>query len=274
MGNILFESDTHRCIVFEDILRDARLKGGDIQSNQFLIIHTDAGGCDEGLLFDPGGSKLILALHQRLSQFITTNRIKKIILSHQDPDTGAGVTYWMMLSNTNIKTYVSSLWVRFIPHFSRNDFAQDVYVPIPDEGMRLDHNGSEVILLPAHFLHSPGNFQVYDAASRILFSGDLGTSIIPNEFALSEVADFDRHVKYMEGFHRRYLSSGKACRLWAKMVRNLDIEAIVPQHGCRYFRGKTMVNAFIDWVEQLECGVDLLSSRIFSIPAAAPVRQQ
>jgi flavorubredoxin len=267
MGKILFQNKNHKCVVFEDIMRDSGLKGGDIQSNQFLVIHGDAGGYEEGLLFDPGGSKLIQPLHQKLKQHISTNRIKKIVLSHQDPDTGAGVTQWMMFTNTSTKIYVSGLWVRFIPHFSRNDFAADVFVPIPDQGMRISHNGGELIVLPAHFLHSPGNFQIYDCTSKILFSGDLGTSFIPGDQSFGEVTNFNEHVKYMEGFHKRYLASEKACRLWARMARSLDIEMIVPQHGCRYFKGSGMVQSFIDWVGNLRCGIDLLDERCYTVPA-------
>lgn len=266
MGKVLFDNGAHKCIVFDDVMRGAGLKGGDIQSNQFLILHRDRSEYEEGLLYDPGGSKLIQTLHRKLMEHTSANRIKKIVLSHQDPDAGAGVTYWMMLSNTNTKIYVSSLWVRFIPHFSRNDFAENVFVPVPDQGMRINHNGAEVILVPAHFLHSPGNFQLYDTVSNILFSGDLGTAIVPDEKNYSEVADFESHIKYMEGFHKRYIASEKACRLWAQMVRKLDIEAIVPQHGGRYFKGKKMVNKFIDWVENLRCGVDLINPESFAIP--------
>jgi flavorubredoxin len=69
------------------------------------------------------------------------------------------------------------------------------------------------------------------------------------------VSYFDAHLKYMEGFHRRYMAGNKALRLWAAMVRQLDIETIAPQHGA-LFKGKAMVERFISWCEQLECGMD------------------
>jgi flavorubredoxin len=49
------------------------------------------------------------------------------------------------------------------------------------------------------------------------------------------------------------------------MVRALDIESIVPQHG-RSFIGKPMVNQFISWVENLECGMDLMTQANYKIP--------
>ena len=68
----------------------------------------------------------------------------------------------------------------------------------------------------------------------------------------------------MEGFHKRYIASNRTMRAWAAMVRKLDIEMIAPQHGA-FFRGKELVNRFIDWCEGLECGVDLLDD-VYKIP--------
>lgn len=48
------------------------------------------------------------------------------------------------------------------------------------------------------------------------------------------------------------------------MVRQLDIEMIAPQHGA-ILKGKDMVNKFIDWVENLETGVDLMDD-VYRIP--------
>jgi Uncharacterized flavoproteins len=110
-------------------------------------------------------------------------------------------------------------------------------------------------------MHSPGNFQVYDPVSKILYSGDLGASLGQN---YQFVNNFEEHIKYMEGFHRRYIPSGKALRLWARMVRQLDIETIAPQHGA-IFKGKEMVSRFIEWVSSLETGLDIMDD-VYKIP--------
>lgn len=80
------------------------------------------------------------------------------------------------------------------------------------------------------------------------------------------VEDFDKHIRYMEGFHRRYMVSNKVLRFWANMVKDLDIEMIVPQHGA-IFKGKDMVKRFIEWIENLEVGVDLLTQDIYKVPS-------
>jgi flavorubredoxin len=49
------------------------------------------------------------------------------------------------------------------------------------------------------------------------------------------------------------------------MVRQMDIEQIVPQHGQR-FVGKEMCNKLIDWIEKVPCGVDLLTQDNYRAP--------
>lgn len=69
----------------------------------------------------------------------------------------------------------------------------------------------------------------------------------------------------MEAFHRRYMVSNKILRLWARMVRDLPIEMIVPQHGAP-LRGPA-VGEFIDWIEGLRVGVDLMNENDYAVPA-------
>jgi len=70
----------------------------------------------------------------------------------------------------------------------------------------------------------------------------------------------------MEGFHRRYMVSNKVLRLWAGMARQLDIAMLVPQHGAP-LTGPA-IGQFFDWVESLQCGVDLFDDRNYQLPTA------
>ncbi len=124
--------------------------------------------------------------------------------------------------------------------------------------------GSRLVILPAHFLHAEGNLQVYDPVSRILFSGDLGASLLPAERAAQVVDDFDAHLPHMIDFHRRYMTSNRACRLWAAMARQLPIDLMVPQHGAPM--AAAAAQRFIDWIETLDCGVDLMSQADYQVP--------
>lgn len=68
----------------------------------------------------------------------------------------------------------------------------------------------------------------------------------------------------MEAFHRRYMVSNKVLRFWARMVRQLPIDMIVPQHGAP-LQGAA-IKQFIEWVEGLSCGVDLMTDASYAIP--------
>ena len=244
----LFQNANHRNILLEDFGH-----GQAVQANQHLIIHEGA-----GMILDPGGHKVYTRAMSESTALLGDGELKLIFFSHQDPDVLAAANGWMM--TTEATAWISALWVRFVPHFGLDQLVLDRLKAIPDEGMRLDLGGSELLVLPAHFLHSPGNFQVYDPVSRILYSGDLGASL---GMDYQEVPDFNAHLPYMDGFHRRYMASNKALRYWADMVRGLDIEMIAPQHGA-FFRGKEMVHQFVDWCAGLPAGIDLLPP--FRIP--------
>jgi flavorubredoxin len=48
------------------------------------------------------------------------------------------------------------------------------------------------------------------------------------------------------------------------MIRGLDVEMMVPQHGSP-FVGKAMVTQFLDWISELDCGIDLMDQESFSL---------
>ncbi len=245
----LFDQDTHKNIFFSDLS-----VGTMVQANQHLIVHNGV-----GMLLDPGGHKVYTQLFAQLSNEMPMNGLQHLFFSHQDPDVLAAANGWLMI--TDAKAYLSGLWVRFIPHFGVDDLVVRKVTPIPDGGMCVDVGGAEIKLIPAHFLHSAGNFQVYDTVSRILYTGDLGASF-GQDYDLVE--DFDAHIKYMQGFHQRYLPCSDALKMWVNTVRQLDIHTIAPQHGA-VMQG-ALVEQFIDWLETLECGLELMGDS-YPIPS-------
>ena len=81
----------------------------------------------------------------------------------------------------------------------------------------------------------------------------------------SAVESFAEHIPSMLGFHQRYMVSKQVTRLWANMVRQLDVEMIVPQHG-RFFKGKIIIEQFLNWIENLNCGIDLVNQHNYQPP--------
>ncbi|MEW6126796.1 MAG: MBL fold metallo-hydrolase [Acidobacteriota bacterium] len=238
----LYNDGKHQNVLLEDFGH-----GEMVQANQHVIMHDGA-----GMILDPGGHKVYNQALSETTALLKGGQLEIIFFSHQDPDIIAAANGWLM--TTDATAYISQLWVRFVPHFGLDRLVMERLKPIPDAGLQLHLKGCSLQAIPAHFLHSPGNFQIYDPISKILYSGDLGASL---GMDYQEVPDFDAHLQYMEGFHRRYMASNRAMKAWAATVKTLDIELIAPQHGA-FFKGKAMVNRFISWCEQLACGVDLL----------------
>lgn len=238
---VLFSQDSHR-----NVLLPSFDVGPEIPCNQHLIIDGD-----EAMILDPGGHKLYAKVFSASKQVLGKATIRHMFLSHQDPDIVAAANGWLM-ALPNLEAWCSKLWARFVPHIGNDRLLFDRMRSIPDGGGRIALGSGEVWAIPAHFLHSAGNFHVYDPVSKILYTGDLGASIGEG---YRVVADFGDHIKYMMGFHKRYMGSTRALKLWLKLVRQLDIEIIAPQHGA-LFRGRDQCQALLDWLDELSVGVD------------------
>ena len=125
-----FNDGTHRCIRFDDLTEE-----GDIQANQYLVIHGE-----KGMLLDPGGNKLFSKLVAEMSKYLPPQKLEYIFLSHQDPDVGAGLNGYLLI--TDAKICMPSVWQRFIPSFCTMSLAENRIIAIPDRGMRLGLNGA------------------------------------------------------------------------------------------------------------------------------------
>ncbi len=222
---------------------------GVVQTNQYLLTSGE-----EAVLFDPGGAHVFPQVLANVAERVDPEDIRHIFYSHQDPDVSSGITLWLSIAPRS-QVHISSLWTRFLPHFGIYD--QRRITPIADQGGALTLKSGDVIdLIPAHFLHSTGQFCAYDRRSKILFSGDIGAAIFPPGKRYPFVENFDDHVRYMEGFHRRYMASNTACRRWVDLVERHDIAAIAPQHGA-IMKGEA-ARRFLAWFRELRCGVDII----------------
>lgn len=247
----LYDAEGHANLLLPE--QDA---GAGVDSNQHLIIDGKS-----AMILDPGGAKVYTKVFAATAKAKRGATLEWVFLSHQDPDIVAALNGWMM--TTDARALCSKLWHRFIPHFGSDKLVFERVDPIPDEGMVLALGSRPLVVVPAHFLHSVGNFHVWDPTSKILYTGDLGASL-GEEYRVVE--DFDAHVRFMAGFHRRYMSSTAAMRAWTRMARTLDIEIIAPQHGAMMI-GRPMVARFLDWLDTLECGIDAMPD-VFRVPAA------
>ncbi|ARM76451.1 MBL fold metallo-hydrolase [Acidianus manzaensis] len=243
---VLYEDKDHK-FVWLGLDESEHEKG--ILTNQYLIVDNN-----EGALLDAGGYFVFERVYENVKEFINPQNIKYLLFSHQDPDVIGSLNLWIDVT-PDAKIYASGLWERFLPHLGFEDSVR--IIDIPDEGMNIKLGNDVIKAIPAHFMHSPGNFHYYDTKSKIYFSGDLGAAVYPAGVWYLFVENFEEHVKYMEGFHRRYIASAKAIRNWLKHLEGLDIQIIAPQHGS-IFQGEN-VKKFIEWLKSLDkTGMDYL----------------
>lgn len=240
LSKTIYSDGVHEWIVFG---RDPNKSESIIDTNEYLIVNSG-----QGMLLDPGGSEIFPTVLSEVSKVIDVGKINQFLCSHQDPDIMSSLPLWLAL-NPKASIYVSWIWGKFIAHFGNNYV--DRFIEVPDEGMKINLGNQELVLVPAHYCHSSGNFNLYDPKAKILFSGDLGAALIPHSHPLF-VEDFELHIPFMEGFHMRWMPSNEAKNRWVRKVRALEIDMICPQHGS-IFRGAE-VQKFLDWLENLEVG--------------------
>lgn len=245
----LYKRGEHLCLSFCDLIDEQHDSA--VQANQFLIV--DHG---HGALIDPGSTMTYSPLVMAMQRYFPSRSLDYILASHADPDVVSSVNKWLVTSQC--KVLISDLWTHFVPHITSGRDIRGRIEGIPDQGMDIRLGECVIKALPAHFLHSQGNFQFYDPLSKILFSGDMGASFVTHQKAAEPVRDFNDHLIAMSAYHRRYMVSNRVCRYWANMVRHMDVRMIVPQHGSR-FEGRDMVRRFLDWIERLPCGIDLMT---------------
>ena len=246
-GIVLYEDDEHKFIWLGS---ESKYREGAVQTMQYLII--DRG---RGVLLDPGGVHLFSRVVTAVSRFISVDKIDTIFFSHQDPDVSSGIALWLGI--TKAKVYISDLWVRFLPHFGIVDTAR--VVGIPDKGMDIAlPSGSRMRCVPSHFMHSPGQFGLFDERSGILFTGDIGAAVFDESNETAFVENFDNHIPLIKDFHARYMAANRIVRRWAEQIRRLNPRMLAPQHGAIY--KDENVHKFLNWLSELQCGIDLIDN--------------
>lgn len=240
-STVLYSHNGRRWVYFG---RDGDRGSNLIDTNEYLVMNNG-----RGMLLDPGGLEIFPSVVTGITREIGLDAVDLIVASHQDPDIISSLSMWLAVC-PQVKVYASWVWGGFIPHFGN---ARPVET-IPDEGMPLELGGAKNFqLVPAHYLHSSGNFNLYDPEAKILFTADIGAALLPPGAESVFVEDFDAHVQYMKTFHQRWMPSNQAKAIWIKAVRKLEIDYMCPQHGA-IFRKKDVAR-FLDWFEQLEVGI-------------------
>jgi len=240
-SEIIYKNGDHKWVVMG---RDVNKPNMIIDSNQYLV--TSKG---KGMLLDAGGIEIYPSVLVEVSKQILPEDIEVFFISHQDPDIASSIALWVNLV-PDMKLYISWIWKSFVSHFGMGK--EFNFTTIADKGDVVKLGDKDLYFVPAHYCHSSGFFSVWDPDAKILWSGDLGGALLPDQTSSIFVEDFEKHIQYMEGFHKRWMPSTVHLRRWVKRVRLLNPDMICPQHGS-IFRGDD-VTKFLDWLDSLEVG--------------------
>ncbi|MDQ6964867.1 MAG: MBL fold metallo-hydrolase [Mariprofundales bacterium] len=212
--------------------------------NNYLLISGH-----RSILIDPGSRAHFAQSLSRVAEIMPPTEVTDLIISHQDPDVGASMVDWLDL-NPDMRIVTSSRAHVLLPYFGKRDYQ---WLDIAGgEHIGLDH-GATLRFITSPFLHSPAAFTTYDPVSQFLFSGDIWAAI-SSDWTLM-VQDFATHRTDMDKFHLHYMSCNRACRSFIDKLAEINIEAILPQHGSLI--GAEMVAEAIDYLRHLRCGLDL-----------------
>ncbi|MBK8187775.1 MAG: MBL fold metallo-hydrolase [Cellvibrio sp.] len=217
------------------IARDPEKPNFLIDTNEYLISYNG-----KSILTDPGGIEIFSAVFTAISSVENPESLTALFASHQDPDIISSLSMWLEF-NPALPCYIPWLWAGFIPHFGGN---KETFIPIADSGMLFSLNGLQLEAVPAHYLHSSGNCNLYDSTAKIFFLVIFGAALPENETDIF-VKDFDRVIKAAEGFHRRWMGSEVAKKEWCERVSKMEIDMMCPRHGASFLGAD--VERFINW---------------------------
>lgn len=246
----IFERGDHKWAV---VARDLERPHYVIDTNEYLVMSGQ-----EMLLCDPGGMEIFPAVFSAISREFDPENIRWLFASHQDPDIISSLALWIDF-NPDIRCYLSRLWSTFVPHFGGTN---ETFVPLRDEGMAIELGKIKLEAVPAHYLHSSGNFHLYDPVARILFSGDIGAALLLPDSSELFVKNFDQHIRHAAGFHKRWMGSKEAVMSWCERVSCMDIDMLCPQHGAIYQGADVM--RFVNWLSELEIGSGIRPSLVMA----------
>jgi flavorubredoxin len=236
----LFRKASHSWMVMG---RHKERRSGVVDSNHYMIQHNN-----HGLLLDPGGIENFSLVAAEFSKHFDLADLESIFVSCQDPDVISSLSLWVQ-TNPKLAINISKIWSEYITH---TGVSAENIKGVNDDGGFIALGGYDLELIPAHYLHSPGNFSLYDPQAKILFSGKIGSAVLPDEYLDFYVSDFSDYVGFMDSYHRRWMASNSAKSRWVSSVRKRDVEMICPSHGA-IIKGDD-VDRFLNWFDNLDVG--------------------
>lgn len=211
---------------------------GGLHCNPYLIVDGD-----EGVLIDPGSVLDFEDVYENVCGIIPLEKIKYVILHHQDPDFCSAVP---LFEKAGAKFEVVTHW-RTQTLIKYYGIQSDYYIINENEFKLTLASGRTLGFVLTPYLHFPGAFTTYDDQTKILFTSDL-FGAFSYEWSLYAKDDY---MEKMKTFHEHYMPSNSILRPVMELFLGMDIAMIAPQHGSIIDHN---IVSYIKTLRDLECG--------------------
>ena len=192
-------------------------KKADFHCNPYLVV---VGG--EAILIDPGSIPHFPIIARKASSVIEFNKIRYIIIHHQDPDLASNIAVFEKLINRKNLKVITTERASLLTNY----YGFETPYRFVEEGPLLFH-GRIFKFIKTPYLHSPGAFATYDVKNKILFSSDIFGAVSSN---WNIFAGKNYPVK-MYQFHHNFMPPGNIMERQMVEFEKLDLNLIAPQHG-------------------------------------------
>jgi serine/threonine-protein kinase len=242
------------CVAENCWMVGGRNPGALLQCNTYLRIFT---GHRHGtsICIDPGSQFDWPAIEANLRDLTGNSGLDYVTVNHQDPDVTANLPPICHSNPAATVMLTEDTW-RLLQHLLVRP-GQLHFPPALSSRSQTLRGGIAWQSVPTPFCHFRGAMAWYDPESRILFSGDLfgGLNQLGRVHLFAEEADWAGIAQ----FHQIYMPSRDVLRHTLRQIRALTpaVQTIAPQHG--YVIAGDLVPLFLDRMEQLLVGYDLLA---------------
>ena len=209
-----------------------------LNCNPYLLIEGD-----EGVLFDPGSVLDFECVYKNVTSLIPLEKIKYVVLHHQDPDFCSSVTLFEE-KGSNFKIITHWRTQMLLKYYG---IKSEYYIVNQNKFQLTLETGRQLNFIPTPYLHFPGAITSYDSKSKVLFSSDLFGAISHDWNLYAQ----EGYIEKMKAFHEHYMPSNDILRPVMELFLGMDISMIAPQHGS-VINGD--IKKHIRVLRDLECG--------------------
>lgn len=233
-----------------------RSPGQLLDTNSYLrrFVAGGGGGDEFVLLVDPSWASGPKRLLERMDAVgVGGEDVDAVFINHQDPDVSTIAAKLVDEHAPDAAVLCSDDTWELVHNYG---IPEKQFVSLQDypQRMRLP-NGQVVVPVATPFCHFMGAMMLYDPEARVLYSGDLFSSLTaPEDGALMASK---RHLAGMRAFHQMYMPAGNALRGALRKVSDLEPtpRVVAPHHG-PLIPGE-FLDEVIERLKGLKVGVEL-----------------